>query len=135
MPSLEFDGEVAYSSRPIIPVRFVNPTGGLAFDSYGLVDSGADKSLLTPDTLAFLGYEIALLPRVRTSGTAGAATAFEVEILMELFGVAFLASALVLEHSSVHYNLLGRDPLFQHVHFAFEEYAEPWRNRVLWKLP
>src|SRR5690349_17469117 len=135
MPSLDFTGEFSYSARPVIPVRYVNPQTGAAFDSFALLDSGADYSMVNRTTLAILGFEESQLAASTSFGTTGSAVVYTGEILLEVCEVRMLATVLVPDQASISYNLLGRDPLFRYVHFAFEEYDDARRNRILWKLP
>jgi predicted aspartyl protease len=140
MPLLDFADQYPYKRhlsvfRPLIPVRFINPINGAVVEKDGLVDTGADTSLVTIESLRLMGFELASLRSRETIGTAGLTRAYEADLIVEVCGVSFHASVVAPEVEGLDYHLLGRNPLFRHVHFAFEEYAEPWRNRVLWKLP
>ena len=101
----------------------------------GLVDTGADTSLVTVESLRLMGFELQSLRPRQTRGTAGLSRAYEADLIIEVCGVSFEATVVAPEVEGLDYHLLGREPLFRHVHFAFEEYANPQMNRVLWKLP
>jgi predicted aspartyl protease len=140
MPLIDFTGELPYDRhssvfRPLVPVRFINPNNGAVLEKDGLVDTGADTSLVTLESLRLLGFELASLRSRQTIGTAGMANAYEVELIMQVCGASFTATVVAPQVEALEYHLLGRDPLFRHAHFAFEEYDDPRRNRILWKLP
>jgi len=140
VPALDFTGESGYlwdgtEFRPILPLSLINPATGVSADSHGLLDSGADLAFVRLETVQQLGYDVTTLNRRRTVGLTGNDLAYEVPLELEVCGVRFQATVLSSELEGVRFEILGRTPLFQHVHFAFEEYPEPWRNRILWKLP
>lgn len=136
----QYQGQFPYKQdggtfRPLIPVRFANPSSGAVVETDALVDTGADTSLITYPTLLALGFDPALLESHDTVGTGGAVRVYRAEVILDVCGIRIRAPVVAPVVEGLTYHLLGRTPLFQHVHFAFEEYAEPWRNRILWKLP
>jgi hypothetical protein len=138
--AIEFTGEANYrwdgsGFRPIVPIRLTNPTSGASLDAYGLVDSGADYSIVRVETLRRLGLDLRASGQRQLVSAAGALIVNEFRVLVEVCGAQFQAIVLASVIENLSFEILGRDPLFRHVHFAFEEYAEAWRNRILWKLP
>ena len=91
--------------------------------------------MISSATLEELGFDPTQLEVRETLGTGGAVRMYVVDLVLEVCNARFPARVVAPDLGTADYNLLGRDPLFRYVHFAFEEYEDPRRNRVLWKLP
>ena len=129
LTALDFTGEAGYlwdgdAFRPLVPVLLTNPISGQSVDSYGLVDSGSDLTTVRLETLVRLGLNPALLNRRNSIGLTGSEHSYEAPVELEVCGVHVSALVLASRLDGVRFEILGRDPLFRHVHFAFEEYAE-----------
>jgi hypothetical protein len=72
-------------------------------------------------TLQQLGYDVTVLNQQRTVGSTGGDLAYEAPLELAVCGTKFPALVLSRTLEGVSFEILGRDPLFQHVHFAFEE--------------
>jgi hypothetical protein len=120
--------------RPYVEVPVTVAQTGAVRDVAFLIDTGADRGLLSPDDVTALGLDTHVLPRGRSRGVGGTAATAWVSASLRLGSRRFLVTLRVLvggdrgssPSQAAVPSLLGRDLL---AHFGL--YIEERRDLVL----
>lgn len=114
-------------ARPYVAVRLQN--GGRYYDTFGLVDSGADSTLFHLDWTSVLALDPAPGAKRRTHGLGGDVDVWYFNIYLRTTGQRFPARVGFTEGCPKEFGLLGRDDFFSAFGVGFDQ-----RNtRVLFK--
>src|SRR5688500_8656776 len=103
--------------RPLVPVAFTYERR--AGPVYGLVDSGADRSVCSVAVAREAGVDVASFPSRSMRGVGGVSRARLCPLDIELFGHRIATEVLVTDAKLI---LLGRD-VFDFFVFAFDQRA------------
>ena len=112
-------------TRPYIPVRLQH--GGRAFDTMGLIDSGADGSLFNLQWAQVLGFTLDPSRVQQTGGVGGTADLWTFDMHITVAGKRFAARVGFSNGCPKEFGLLGRSDFFR----AFAVGIDEPGNRVL----
>jgi len=117
LPGLERTGVLA----PMVPVTFTNGTND--FPTFALVDSGAERGLISTTIAESLGIDWYSLPKYTGLTTSGGFT-FHIfpNLHTEIFGHEFIMDINIAEGISPFRCILGRKDVFRRAKITFECY-------------
>lgn len=119
LPGLERTGVLA----PMIPVTFIN--GVYEFSTVALVDSGAEKALISTVVADALNIDWAHLPRHSGLTTSGSFFYHTYENLtIKSYDNEFITNINIAEGINAFKCVLGRQDLFRNAKITFEGYKK-----------
>ncbi len=122
LPGLEKTGVLA----PMVPVTFSNGTND--FPTFALVDSGAERGLISTVIAESLGIAWEKLSANTGLTTAGSFT-FRVfrDLQVDVFGHSFIMDMNIVDGISAFKCILGRKDLFRRAKITFECYKNEFQ--------
>ena len=122
LPGLERLNVVA----PMAPITFIN--GSREFSTLALVDSGAERGLISTTIAEELGIDWYSLPKYTGLTTSGGFT-FHIfpKVHTEIFGHEFLMDINIAEGISPFRCILGRKDFFRRAKITFECYKNQFQ--------
>jgi hypothetical protein len=122
LPGLERTGVLA----PMIPVTFENRTN--EFPTFALVDSGAERGLISTVIADSLGIDWDKLPK-NTGLTTGGQFTFHIfkDLKVNIYNHEFVMDMNIAEGISAFRCILGRKDLFRRAKITFECYKNEFQ--------
>lgn len=122
LPGLERTGVLA----PMLPVTFSN--GLNEFSTFALVDSGAERGLISTVIAESLGIEWEKLPK-NTGLTTGGQFIFHMfrDLKVDIYGNEFVMDVSIAEGISAFRCILGRKDIFRRAKVTFECYKNQFQ--------
>lgn len=87
----------------------------------GLVDSGANISLIRPEIARFLDIPIGNGAQIYLTGLGGRILGYIHNIQVESYGKKFKLKTAISNEVNVSFNILGRDNFFENFEIVFNE--------------
>ena len=122
LPGLERSGVLA----PMVPVTFSN--GSNDFPTFALVDSGAERGLISTAIADSLGIAWEKLPKNTGLSTASSFTFRQFNGLhADIFGHEFIMDIIIVDGVNAFKCILGRKDLFRRAKVTFECYRNQFQ--------
>lgn len=110
-------------TRPYIPVRLEH--GSEYFDTWALIDSGADITMFHSSWMTVLGLHLASATATEwVQGVGGLVRSWEFDIHLMVAGKRFPARAVFSDGVPMEFGLLGRRDFFHAFQVGFDEAAQ-----------
>lgn len=115
------DPKRRWIARPLIPIRVIGPKG--KWEGYGLIDSGADKSLFNIEIAKDIGLNLEYTQIENFSGIEGGRLKAKlVKVKIQIMGMEEVSELTVgVVESSVVGVILGQDGFFDAYRVKFEK--------------